>query len=159
MNKENNNLIAEFMGAVCKMVDHTDGNEDYCRQEGLDKWIIPTWTKPEGYNDEWGWGKYSLGLWEYDKKWDWLMPIVEKIENYSTPHYWNFDKCTESDYCCSVTIESDMTIITVHYKQPDQSKQRKCKSFTCKAKTKIEAVYNAVVKFIKWYNKENGYTQ
>ena len=119
-----NKLIAEFMGAVCEMVDHTEGNEDFCKNEGIDKWLIPTWSKPDGYNeDKWGWGKYRMGYFEYHESWDWLMPVVDKIENlkYSVEIVGN--------YC-------------------------KISHIQCSQHSKILATYKAIAEFIKWYNEK-----
>lgn len=143
---ENNKLIAEFMGAFCEMVDHTEGNEDYCKSEGIDKWLIPTWSKPEGYNEnKWGWGKYRMGYFEYHESWDWLMPVVEKID----------DMFTEK-YSVSVVMESlNQSIITIHFHQPDPTKKRIVKQFINTSESKISSLYKTIVEFIIWYNNVN----
>ena len=56
----NNKLIAEFMGMT---PHHQDG--DYLIDE----------TKDEGYE------AIHVDCFLYDSSWDWLMPVVEKIEN------------------------------------------------------------------------------
>ncbi len=69
--------------------------------------------------------KYS----KYSKDWNWLMQVVEKIESLDyniTIQYKN----------CYIDIDKDLQIYTF-------------------SKSKIEAVYNACVEFIKWYNKNN----
>jgi hypothetical protein len=62
--------------------------------------------------------------WKYHESWDWLMPVVEKIEHegYEVDIYKN---------CCEIPT-GDM-IRTVEA-------------------SKIEATHKAVVEFIKWYN-------
>ena len=70
--------------------------------------------------------KYS----KYSKDWNWLMQVVEKIEKLK----------------CTVVIEKNICRIHkggLHF------------GHAYKFETKIEAVYNACVEFIKWYNKNN----
>jgi hypothetical protein len=64
---------------------------------------------------------------KYDTSWDELMPVVEKIE------YVGFHVLIEQNYC-RIGEELDIRVWTVNQK--------------------IEAVYNAVVQFIKWYNSQ-----
>jgi hypothetical protein len=63
---------------------------------------------------------------QYHKSWDWLMPVVEKIEQ-------------TNDGCTLVIIEDERCHI-------DNQKGFEIDSV---GHTKIEAVYNAVIKFIK----------
>lgn len=145
---ENNKLIAEFMGAVCKMEDYTKGNEDYCKENGIDKWLIPIWSMPEGYNEnKWGWGKYRLGRFEYHSSWDWLMPVVEKIEtmnltdktNHLPEFFIMYDEREElKGWYWSISI------IKLFRKE--------CLG---REKSRIDAVYSAVIEFIKWHNQQN----
>ena len=96
--KENNKLIAKFMG--------------YDKKSYLTK---------EDYI--------------YHNSWDWLMPVIEKIEN--------------SKECFSFEIKESFVFISSnghnfihHWNYSEYS-------------SKIEAVYMAVIDFIKWYNDEN----
>lgn len=70
---------------------------------------------------------------KYSSDWNWLMEVVEKIEslNYSI----EINKQEENNYQCLV-IQKDIKVQTF-------------------SKIKIEAVYNACVAFIEWYNKQN----
>ena len=69
----------------------------------------------------------------YQKSWDWLMPVVEKIE----------------------AIDVDDLILEIRYKlchiEYDEFGIR-----NFKGETKIEAVYKAIIEFIKWYNKDSN---
>ena len=140
--EENNNLIAEFMGATFSMVDHTEGNEDYLKSIGEKQWLIKTWTKPEGIPSYEGWGKYTLGKFSYHSDWNWLMGVVEKIKGLGFK--FNCFLTNEKSY----TTFSDYTDTTQH-------------SFVCigangksydTENNSIKAVYNACVEFVKWYN-------
>jgi hypothetical protein len=73
----------------------------------------------------------------FNSSWDWLMPVVEKIE---------------SEFCSS----------NIHYYSAGMMKQEYVVEFlgynidydnSQYDKSKIKAVYKAVIKFIKWYNK------
>ena len=106
--KENNNLIAEFMG-----VDQID----------IDYAI-----------DEYGQLKYHLS-------WDWLMPVVEKIESFQDGedgdsmrgHLYNFR--IEQNFVYILDGESMDVIIEMN------------------GDSKLDATYNAVIEFINQYNK------
>jgi len=69
-NQENNKLIAEFMGLIIR---DKDGN-------------LPTSSQQHKLFVEEEWDKlyfvspYSPNGLDYHESWDWLMPVVEKIE-------------------------------------------------------------------------------
>ena len=113
-----NKLIAEFMGAEYDkgtMYGSTAG--DYIFSDG---------------------SIYLGHELKYHTSWDWLMPVVEKIEGE-----------LEEEFRV-VTLEHECSI---HQKTEDQKLQD---AFQCVAQkfgtSKIEATYNAVVEFIKAYN-------
>ena len=76
-------------------------------------------------------------LFRYHKEWNWLMPVVEKIENFMDGeqgdsirgHRYNVDI---SHCSCEITGECP----EIHFQEA----------------TKKKATYKAVVEFIKWYN-------
>lgn len=63
----------------------------------------------------------------YHSSWDWLMPVVERIESLGY----------------EVTIRGEIVNIYI----PN------CEDFGATQKTKIGSTWLAVVEFIKWYNK------
>ena len=67
----------------------------------------------------------------YDVSWDWLMPVVEKIESLGYE--------TEIKYDQSIFVR----IGAGGYENQTQ--------FMSDGRTKIEATHKAVVEFIKWY--------
>ena len=99
--------------------------------------IIAEFMKWDILNDM-TYSKATKGKWiELDKlkfhsNWNWLMEVVEKIEslNYSI----EINKQEENDYQCLV-VQKDIKVQTF-------------------SKIKIEAVYNACVEFIKFYNEQ-----
>ena len=74
----------------------------------------------------------------FHSNWDWLMRVVEKIESLG----YNIDTMKvditkyQSSQFCGIYI--DGKIIYTNY-----------------CETKIEAVYNACVEFVKWYNQQS----
>lgn len=78
--------------------------------------------------------KEDINSFKYHKSWDWLMPVVDKIENLGN---------------CQIDISFEWCRIC--YKgglfEIDTRNH-------IKANTKIEAVYFACIEFIKWYNDE-----
>jgi hypothetical protein len=105
--QENNSLIAEFMGLEW---------DSACN----------AWYKNEK-DPEWGIDTDKL---KYHSSWDWLMPVVEKIEQLS------FNPCVQF----WVTIEANECVI---------QNETEDVSFRHISASKIEATYKAVLKFIK----------
>lgn len=71
---------------------------------------------------------------KYHSSWDWLMPVVEKIEKVGcVVQIWKSNAAG-----CKITKIG--------------SRHEKPKSFTIEGNSLIEAVYETVVDFIKWHN-------
>jgi hypothetical protein len=125
--KTDNELIAEFMS----IKPYEDGRYG------------TMWPNPTNNN------KVEFGL-KYDTSWDWLMPVVEKIE---TICYVGLD-------AVHVRIEGAKCKIWTSYDEKeflkltgdDNNEDNKFK-VGCSYKTKIESTYQCVVDFIKWYNE------
>ena len=139
---ENNKLIAEFVGKSGS-VDFHDG-----------KGYIPIYW----YNGINGGHKtpYKEDELEYHKSWDWLMPVVEKIESLDLKEYgyiWKgIDGETEyNNQGIHVEIERNQCWIYMDL-QLDPPHYFNEKTYNTKFPTKIEATYAAVVEFIEYYN-------
>lgn len=116
MNTENNKLIAEFMG--CTTVDRPKGK----------KYVmvgLPTGSPVELYPIDF----------KYHTSWEWLMPVVEKIEKQVSVFEINIS-----------IIEGNNTIL-IHPNFKNTFGEIKVSS-----NYKMEAVYNACINFINWYN-------
>lgn len=106
---ENNKLIAEFMGIVYPMLDNVIVIDNVVTKED------------------------DL---QYHKSWDWLMPVVEKIEATLDDDGYGNNVLIETSSCTILSGNDGSVVI----------------GFT-EGITKREATYQAVVEFIKWYNK------
>ena len=119
---EGNTLIAEFMG--------------------WDKWNTGTFETPfedaSYVNGEPNHFCEARHL-KFYSSWDWLMPVVEKIESMSYKVHINTGNC--EIYSCEL-FEKDNLIINKYYGD-----------FKNEITTKITAVWLACVDFIKWYNE------
>jgi hypothetical protein len=72
---------------------------------------------------------------KYNEDWNWLMEVVEKIENLEDGEF----SVEITNNCCEINGFEIHTNL-----------------FICNnSETKIQAVYNACVDFIKWYNEQN----
>ena len=126
--EENNKLIAEFMGVDSQILSTnnvhswSDAPFYYITEDSKEKVM-------EGVS------KYS----KYHTSWDWLMPVVEKIE--CTP----IDNDDNSDNFFNVMIE----VFECNINGGDICI---CEN----GHTKREATYNAVLEFIKQYNDEQN---
>lgn len=112
---EGNQLIAEFMG----ITDDKGWYDGFL----IDKAGLPFSCGAMGN------GTRKLN---FNSSWDWLMPVVEKIENSG------FDVNVKGISCSINRILETKTII----------------QFVCGERSKkIELVWLVVVEFIKWYNE------
>lgn len=139
---ENNKLIAEFMGKSGS-VDFHDG-----------KGYIPIYW----YNGINGGHKtpYKEDELEYHESWDWLMPVVEKIESLDLSEYGYTWKGIDGEIQYNngsiyVEIERNRCWIYMNL-QLDPPHTFNEKTYNTKFPTKIEALYAAVVEFIEYYN-------
>jgi len=119
--EESNKLIAEFMGLI-------ENKQPYNGSFSLKHNYIPsdfTSFIHDQMEDE-SWYVYP----KFDRSWDWLMRVVEKIEKLKV---------------CSIIIDgrSGCKIKTFDEKFEVQIKANK-----------LTAVYNSVIEFIKWYNEQ-----
>jgi len=114
---ENNKIIAEFMGWKL-------GHPDLFELRWSNEWF-------DDRNK-----KTTKGYLHFHSDWNWLMEVVEKIENTSFG---------EQNYKFQVLIQNNQCSI-------EQSNLFNTKRHY--GKNKIQAVYSACVEFIKWYNEQ-----
>jgi hypothetical protein len=105
---ENNKLIAEFLG-------YSQPHPDFLKST--------YWYKK---------GKDPLVYLSFNTDWNWLMEVVEKIENqnYSV----DINKQEENDYQCNIVKNQEIL-------------------FSRYSNIKIQCVYESCIDFIKWYNE------
>jgi hypothetical protein len=108
---DNNKIIAKFMGYGYKQ--YGGWGYHYYNQETGDIWKNDAQLK-------------------YHSSWDWLMPVVEKIESV--------------DFIVSMR-QSSITICNNICKTPYFQSHEV-------SNTKIESTYKAVIAFVKWYNTQ-----
>lgn len=74
---------------------------------------------------------------KFSSSWDWLMPVVEKIESLTSHDYFSVEFSLIGNEC-----EFGIHIDAEHYRGIAYENHE----------TKIDSVYKAVVQFIKWHN-------
>lgn len=123
---EGNKLIAEFMGLFPNPYDN-----------GRTYGTNPVTIDGTVYADAW------LFV-EYHSSWDWLMPVVEKIENidYGLP-YW-------------ITISGVQCLIEEMINPHTDERETISDVTSDYSHSKINNVWQAVVQFIKWYNSQTN---
>lgn len=91
----------------------------------------------EGFtkNDSYYILKDSLLYYSYD----WLMPVVEKIESF-----------IDGKNCCIYNFKQEQSFVEIVNNHTSET------IVELDADTKLEAAYKAVVEFIKWYNDQEG---
>jgi hypothetical protein len=120
---EGNKIIAEFMGAPY------DSKYDCFDYENASFNPISS----ERY--------LSVNRIKYHSSWDWLMPVVEKIEKES--------KCGfHCRYYDEINWGEEIYVATSYYFENSYNKRNR--KFECKDKSKIAAYHKACVEYIKY---------
>lgn len=117
---ENNRLIAEFMGWESNRYSN-----------------LPNKLHKGNSDDE---RSVYVGSLEYHTSWDWIMHVVEKIDNINCNDYTGFTfqiNKTSVSVFCHVKSRMDGVIFQTPWR-------KEC--------SKIEAVYEGVLEFVKFYN-------
>lgn len=126
--KTDNELVAEFMGVQNVFVHPTFGAYEAEDDQGWIDWV-------DG----------GIRTLDYHRDWNLLIPVVEKIENIEGVYVRiQKDRCIIFD---SGFGESD--ILIREQRQPNQYP-----AASVNQPSKIEAVYKAIVQFIKFYNAQ-----
>lgn len=103
---------------------NTENNKIIAEFMGYKKSIANTWFKGNKI--------VQTTSFKYDSDWNWLMEVVEKIESF------NFWTClTGSLFEIGMIGSSDSIIFHAG---------------SLRKETRIQAVYNGCIEFIKWYN-------
>jgi hypothetical protein len=156
---DNNRLIAEFMGLkqVLWLNDYNVDNLVWVQKDFI-----------ENFDDVENYGKDSTFDWinahpqtselHYHSSWDWLMPVVEKIETtrYNVFHPKRGKKLSDvyisTDYQDHKDFPVGWTANVMTTTMGDIYRSDRCDEIF---KAKLEATYKAVVEFIKWYNEKD----
>ena len=126
---ENGRLIADFM--ECQKVDLGDGRWDEYR--------IPENAYDETDNSV---DTFNLQSLEYHQSWDWLMPVVDKIES--------LDMNKEKYILESIGNQAEFIL---YGSNPKGSYHNEPTFDDYEEDDKFTAIYMAVVRFIHWNNK------
>lgn len=161
--EQQNAMIAEFMGAKWINEPYKAKKDD---TELTDFWH---WSKPDnGYpynmcmNPPTSMSTaYMMGNFLYHTSWDWLMPVVEKIEVLEVPIPEKYKRgflkdathgaiIFDTSFDCREKFIGWHSAVSIELSNPFIFDSLNTE--TPKYKTKIEATYNAVCQFIEWYN-------
>lgn len=140
---ETNKLIAEFMGAKIKSKKFS-----YTSTSSYDSCY---WFKDFNIS----YNGISISNLKLHKSWDWLIPVVEKIENLNLKEFfykWNEEEKTIYNFM-STCVDISYNYCNI-YVELELDPPYEISSVTLDSK--IEAVYKAVVNFINWYNEKNN---
>ncbi len=116
---EGNKIIAEFMGLKYEKKKYWDGNKNWYKHV---------------------WNGFELSELEYNSSWDWLMPVIEKIESL----YGGDAISVRIQYhICEVEMNTQYALAN-DFHLPEIWER---------AESKIEATWLTVIAFINWYNQ------
>lgn len=142
---EGNKLIAEFMG-LRQIPINLYGNEKcyYFYFPSSDNYEL---TQEEIQKESfdilnYAWSIYNLS---YHLSWDWLMPVVEKIEKIHNDHHGYFGVYISSNQCIIQGTKLNLALKNPEYGFVYLSDTNAIFD------TKIKSTWFAVVEFIKWY--------
>ncbi|MBK7362653.1 MAG: hypothetical protein IPJ01_10195 [Micavibrio sp.] len=147
---ERNKLIAEYLGwsVVIK-----EGRVNAYNPKG--KCITSNWME---LSDEASikkmWDELtneSHGRCVYNKSWDYLMPVIDKIEGGKNQ---NEGRSTSITRDCSACQGSDNVYQCIVYKVKSSDDEKTPLVIGHSDNSKLDASFNAVVLFIMWYNNQ-----
>ena len=121
---ENNKLIAEFMG----WKTHPIYGEGYLINKDRNR-KVPYWSGVAYQN--------SIDSFEYEFSWDWLFPVLEKIN--SCGCIIEISMCFNID--CRICVIGDKQEKTINIYSELNG---------------IDGAYDCVIQFIKYYNEKNN---
>ena len=134
---ENNKLIAEFMGYDANKVEVT----------------IPKFKRLIAFNTQsiketsikcFESSIFKFNELEFHSSWDWLMPVVEEIEQNKKYFKKELQLNITKYSVCWQTIDNEALILSPNVFH---------KYGTYAGVEKLQAVYNSVIDFINWHNK------
>lgn len=129
--KENNRLIAEFMGG--ELIYPNTCNYGVFKFSAKDKHKLTYTTEPTTENG------IAEGFLRFNSSWDWLMPVVEKIEGLGYTTEKNYQR-VDRDWQFLITRRSNIL-----FQEFNNDSRIAC--------------YDAIVNFIEWYNKNRPIEQ
>ena len=128
---EGNKKIAEFMGATFKDISRVNYPKGYKEWEAK-------FPKGREFNHYGTIGDLISKYTKYHSSWDWLMPVVAKIESLESKERWMIE-----------IVAGDCYLYT----------NNSGEYFKHIGNNKIESVYSVVVQFITWYNSQSNNNQ
>ena len=90
--------------------------------------------------------KDSMEYGNYHLQWDWLMPVVEKIESIKDPHHGFFGVHISSNGC---------GIQGTNFRSDDIA-EPPVYFYNATLNTKLAATYHCVIKFIEWQSEKDS---
>jgi len=135
MNTAEYKLIVEFMGLKPTLV-----NPD-CYSLSKQPWLSVTGSTPEKVIQDF------CKSTSYHSSWDWLMPVVEKIETLKINEYTSFVVNIRKNGC---------GVDTFYDEDLDDGGTKEVilkKWIWCQSTNKLQATFETVVTFIKWYKQ------
>ena len=137
---EGNKFIAEFMGYE-EGFPHRIDKYGYVQ---VDKgYVIPSITNSQFHEQDSDTHQFSLSELKFYSSWDWIMPCIEKIELIEDSYHGRFVVYISSNNC---------TIQSTNFRLDKISVEPSHYFNSLYGNSKIEAVWVAIVEFIKWYN-------
>lgn len=130
-------LIAKFMGG------YIINTEKYTMPHGSQsEGEVSHWFNPEGLPSGVDIQMVKIGVFNYSNSWDWLMPVIQKINGLGKEYQFTIFKTYIS---CTVEkggkFYKDFSFSHAEYITEEQSA--------------IQAAFNLVIRFIEWYNQIN----
>lgn len=138
---ESNRIICEFMGVRPKM----ESPDVYTYKDGV--FFMVREHNPEKVMEA------IVGYVKYHSSWDWLMPVLDKIEKMGATIRINsnFNQFNKRNFH-QVTIE----IVSGELSKSGKAfwgDGYKYQKHSDTSENKMEAIYSSVIDFIKWYNE------
>lgn len=143
---ESNSLIAQFMGySIDDKNEFFSGIHYYTMDTDSGKTYDQlTIENVRSHTEGFVWNYTDLTERRYDNSWDFLMQVIEKINQtfvtYNKDHKFRYRFCINDDWC--QVLNKNKEAIFYYQAKGDEKL--------------IDAAYKTVVKYIKWYNEQGN---
>lgn len=98
---------------------------------------------------------YEMNNLKYHTSFDWLMPVVEKILKIRMPFKGMIDVYSFETTYKSWDSPFHTTTMVIKCEPHPNGIEYIYHTISCRKPKHIESIYDAVIKFIKWYNSQN----
>jgi hypothetical protein len=153
---EGNVLIATFLGYKDGFPHYED---EYGYHQCIEGFDIPDKTNYNPHEDDKDRHQFNIDQLKYHSSWDWLLPVIEKIEQTKIDDH-SIGVVIGFENYCGIIVHNHKPLLKFESSKPyskemiTEGGKVNYEMGTWRPSTKIECVWLTIVEFIKYYNDD-----